>query len=219
MDTMVIRNNATDLQVANHWKALLEIPECIRLSVKTGNNTDYFWGYRSEPETIPCIFRALNFHGNANIFDGPDQFKAEQMGRILDIKMPPIVQCHITRVNGGPLNIQYAGEVVQLGLGILREHLLSWNLGSRILTAPHMTPWWVPYDSHAILAFGHSINSEIPEDSNEAEFPPEPWPERVVIRIKSHAPPQNPAALVSVGGNPLSSAPDSPLGWKGVALG
>jgi hypothetical protein len=218
-DTLVVRNDATDLQIANQWKALLEIPDSIRLSIRTGNNTDYFWGYRSEPETIPCIFRTPSFHGNAKVFDGPDQFKAEQISRILDVKMPPITQCHVSRVNGGPVYIPYGGEVVPLGLRILREHLLSWNLEGRILTAPNVTTWWIPYDYHAIMALGHSINTGIPEDSNEAEFPPEPWPERVVIRIKSHASPQDPAALVSVGGGSPLSARDSPLGWMGVALG
>jgi hypothetical protein len=139
VDTMVIRNNATELQILNQWKSLLEIPESVRLSIRSGNGIDYFWTYRSCPETIPCIFRTLTQHGNASIFDGPDQFKAEQIGRILDIKMPPIVQCHVSRVNDGPVNIQYGGEVVPLGLRILREHLLSWNLGGRILTAPHLT--------------------------------------------------------------------------------
>jgi hypothetical protein len=138
MDTMVIRNNSTELQILNQWKTLLEIPEPIRLSIRTGNGTDYFWTCHSNPETIPCVVRALSFHRNANIFGGPDQFKAEQIWRILDIKMPPIVQCHVSRVNDGPVNIQYGGEVAPPGLKILREHLFAWNCEGRILTAPHL---------------------------------------------------------------------------------
>jgi hypothetical protein len=219
VDTLVVRNNATDLQILSQWKTLLEIPGSINLSLRTGNKSDYYWTYRSCPETIPCIFRSLNFHGNANIFDGLDQFKAEQISRILDVKMPPITQCHISRVNDGPVIIQSGEETVPLGLRILREHLSSWNLEGRMLTAPHLTTWWVPYDVNEIMRYGHSVNPEIPEDPSQAEFPPLPWPERVVIRIKAQAPPQNSAALVSVGGNPLSPAPDGPLGWHGVALG
>jgi hypothetical protein len=120
VDTFVDRNNATELQIVKQWKTLLETPEGINISIRAGNSTDYFWGYRSEPESIPCVFRALNFHGNANVFVGPDQFKAEQISRILDIKMPPISQCHVSRVKGGPVIIQYEGEVVQLGLRILK---------------------------------------------------------------------------------------------------
>jgi hypothetical protein len=37
VDTMVIRNNATELQILNQWKTLSEIPESIRLSIRSGN--------------------------------------------------------------------------------------------------------------------------------------------------------------------------------------
>jgi hypothetical protein len=70
VDTLVIRNNATDLQILGQWKALLEIPNDINLSIRTGNGADYYWNYRSCPDTIPSTFRALNFHGNANVFSG-----------------------------------------------------------------------------------------------------------------------------------------------------
>jgi hypothetical protein len=101
----------------------------------------------------------------------------------------------------------------------VKEHLLAWNIEGRILESPMITTWWIPYDYNAIMRYGHSVNSDIPEDPNEAEFPPTPWPERVVIRIKSQAPPQIPTALLSVDGSPAPSAPDSPSGWKGSALG
>jgi hypothetical protein len=117
------------------------------------------------------------------------------------------------------VNIQYGGEVAPLSLKILREHLFAWNLGGRILAAPHLTTWWVPHNYDEIMRYGHTVNSDIPEDVAQAESPDEPWPERVVIRIKSLAPPQVPAALLSVGGSPLPSAPDSPLGWRGAPLG
>jgi hypothetical protein len=217
--TLVIRNNASLLQVTNHWKTLLEIPASIAISVRTRDNTNYFWTYHSNPEAIPCIFRTTSAHGNANIFDGPDQFKAEQIGRILDIKMPPIVQCQISRADGGPINIRYGGEVVPLGLRIPREHLFVWNLEGRMLAAPQVTTWWVPYNLNAIMSLGHTVNSDIPEDPTQAEFPPEPWLERVTIRIKSQALPQVPAAPLLAGGDPSLPASSAPLGWRGAALG
>jgi hypothetical protein len=144
VDKMVKRNNASEMQILNQWKASLEIPDTIRLGIRTRNNTDYFWSYRSVPDTIPCVFRTRATQGNANILDGPHQFKAEQIGRILDIKMPPISQCHVSRENGGPVIIQFDGEVVRLGLKIMNEHLLSWNLEGRILIDPNVTTWWSP---------------------------------------------------------------------------
>jgi hypothetical protein len=67
------------------------------------------------------------------------------------------------------------------------------------------------------MRYGHSVNSAIPENPDEAEFPPTPWPDEVTIRIKSQAPPQNPAAGDGLRGS--SPAPDLPPGWKGPALG
>jgi hypothetical protein len=103
---------------------------------------------------------------------------------------------------------------------MLKEHALAWDIEGRILEAPAITTWWLPYELNAIMHYGHSVNSSIPEDPGEAEFPPTPWPERVVIRIKYQALPQNPAAPLPAGGDPQSSsAPGSPSGWKGPALG
>jgi hypothetical protein len=214
VDTMVIRNNATLLQITNQWKTLLEIPADMALYVRSGDGSNYFWTYHSNPEIIPCAFRATNARGNAHIFDGSDQFRAEQMSRILDIKMPPIVHCQTNRVADGVVNVRYGGEVAPLGLRILSEHSFSWNLEGRILKAPQISIWWVPYNRKAIMSLGHTVNSDIPDYEDQAEFPPEPWPERVTIRLKSQAPPQ-----VPTGGDPSSPASGSPLGWKGVALG
>jgi hypothetical protein len=198
----------------------LEVPDTISLGIRTRNNSDYFWSYRIVRDTISCIFRTRSTHGNANICDGPNQFKAEQIGRILDIKMPPISQCHVSRDTGGPVIIQYDGEVVRLGLKILNEHLLSWNLEGRILTDPDISTWWYPYDFGEIMRSGHRMNTDIPEDPDQAIFPDLPWPERVMIRIKSQAPPpQVPAAPLPAGGGPSSSASGLSSGWQGVALG
>jgi hypothetical protein len=69
------------------------------------------------------------------------------------------------------------------------------------------------------MRLGHSVNSDIPDDVNQAEFPPEPWPERVTIRIKSQAPPQYPVAPLPVGGDSPLPASSLPLGWRGDPLG
>jgi hypothetical protein len=121
VDTLVIRNDATDAQILKQWRKLMEIPESISLSIRVGGRDNCFWGYRSNPDTIPCIFRTAIGHGNASIMDGPAQFKAEQISRILDIKMPPLAQCHVTREDGGPVKIQYGGEIAPLSLKILRN--------------------------------------------------------------------------------------------------
>jgi hypothetical protein len=79
--------------------------------------------------------------------------------------------------------------VVPLGLRILKQLLLAWNLDGRILKAPQTTTWWIPYDLEAIMRYGNSVNSDIPADPNEAEFPPTPLADEVTMRIKSRVAP------------------------------
>jgi hypothetical protein len=68
---------------------------------------------------------------------------------------------------------------------------------------------------------GHFISTGIPDDPNEAEFPPLPWGDRVLIRVKSQAPPVQPLApLPADGESPSSSpAPGLPAIWTGPAFG
>jgi hypothetical protein len=136
------------------------------------------------------------------------------------MKMPPLTLCRQTpRPRHGPL-IEYDGEIPSLNCRLLREYLLSWNLEGTILRAPQVTTWWLPYNKIAIMRYGHTVNSAIPEDPNEAEFPDEPWPDDVMIRIKSHPSLQVPPTALFAG-DPSQASPPSgpPTGWQGPALG
>jgi hypothetical protein len=92
------------------------------------------------------------------------------------VKVPPLAQCNVTQRAERGASIQYDGEVVNLGLRMLKEHAFAWNSEGRILEAPVITTWWLPYGLNAIVHYGHSVNSSIPEDPGEAEFPPTQWP-------------------------------------------
>jgi hypothetical protein len=190
------------------------------MNVTSGNGKEFFWGFVTARETVSHVFQAPNMRSDVSIFTGPPLFEADQIGRLLDFKVPPLAKCGLTpRQRLGPI-IQYDEEVTPLGLKTLKQHLLSWNLEGTILKAPQVTTWWIPYNLEAIMSYGHSVNSAIPENPSEAEFPPTPWPDEVTIRIKSRAPPQIPSAPLPVGGAPLAlPAPGSPSGWQGPALG
>jgi hypothetical protein len=71
------------------------------------------------------------------------------------------------------------------------------------------------------MRYGHAINTDaIPEDPNEAEFPEEPLPQNIVIRVKSLTNPQMLPAPLSAGGDPsCQSAPRASTTWTGPALG
>jgi hypothetical protein len=141
--------------------------------------------------------------------------------KLLDVKVPPIGMCQATPREKGGAILTFDGEVPPLGLRLLKEHLFTWNLEGRILDAPMPKSCWFPYDFNEIMRFRHSVNRDIPEWGDEAEFPPTPWGDRVVIRVKSQIPPVHPLAPLPADGEPPSSspAPGLPATWTGPTLG
>jgi hypothetical protein len=96
--------------------------------------------------------------------------------------------------------------------------LLIWNLEGTILRSPQASTWWLPYNKEAMMRYGHAVNSSIPENPEEAEFPDEPWPQEVTIRVKSHPGTQPAAAPVSAdGSSPAATGPSAT--WTGTAPG
>jgi hypothetical protein len=111
---------------------------------------------------------------NSRIYEGSDVFKADQLSRMLEIKVPPFVKGRISPQVQGGVTIEYDEDWTPLNCRVLRERELIWNLGGIMLPAPCATTWWVPYNLEAIMRYGHSVNTDIPEDPNEAEFPQSP---------------------------------------------
>jgi hypothetical protein len=187
--------------------------------MQTANDHEFYWSLETARDVVTFTFKTSNFHGNASIFDGSPTFVTEQLSRNLGLKMPPLTLCQqIPRRGHGPA-INFDGEVPSLNHRLLKEHRLAWNLEGTILYAPEVSTWWLPYNREAIMRYGHSVNSSIPADPNEAGFPDEPWPNDVTIRIKSHAVPQVPAAPSLADGSQNPSASDAPTGWTGPDLG
>jgi hypothetical protein len=200
-DTFVVPRAANIHQILDLWKRFLEVPADIEMHMQRGNGAEFYWSLETTKDLITYTLQMTNFHGDVKVFEGSPHFVADQIGRLLDIKMPPFDRCQlITRRGLGP-RIIFDDEVVPLNLRMLRQHLLAWNLEGRILKAPQVTTWWVPYHLDAIMRYGHSVNTDIPDDPNEAEFPPTPWPDEVTIRVKSHTVPQVPAAPLPAGGS------------------
>jgi hypothetical protein len=144
----------------------------------------------------------------------------DQLCRIFGVKVPPFELCQVSQANG-KMTVEQDDEWYQMSWNILREHALAWNLNGRMISAPTVTTWWIPYDLEAIMRYGHAVNSDIPEDPNEAEFPPARWPERVVIRVNIRASPKALMAPLPDGGDPRGSpsAPGLPSTCMGPALG
>jgi hypothetical protein len=111
VDTLVVPTAANVQEIVEIWRRVLDVPGEIRIEARSGNGTEIFWGFYTAADTISCTLRTHNMHGNTCVFPGPDTFKADQIGRILDVKLPPISQCHvIPREKGGSI-IEFNGEV------------------------------------------------------------------------------------------------------------
>jgi hypothetical protein len=151
------------------------------------------------------------------IYAGKTQFEADQISRLLDIKVPPLVKSRkTTRPRAGPL-VEFDEDVVPLGLRIIGTHLFAWNIEGTILRDVAPMDLWVPYDFNLIMRRGHEVNTSIPEDSAEAEFPDFPWGDQVTIRIKSHGSPSVAPVPTPAKDSPRPFIP--PGSWQGPALG
>jgi hypothetical protein len=220
VETLVVPRTANAQTVVDVWKLVLDIPEDIGVRAWTGNGEEFYWNYVTAKEMIPYTIRTPSFHMDVRVFPGSITFQADQISRLTGYKLPPEVTGQATsRQNGGAI-VQFGEYMMPLGLKILKMHLLSWNLNGLIIKAPELTTWWIPYNHDAIMRYGHSVNSSIPEDPNEAEFPPTPWRDEVTIVIKSRASPTVPSAPIPAGGSAASAQPlVSPGSWQGPALG
>jgi hypothetical protein len=188
-DTFVIPHNANAQQVADLWRRVIDAPDDIGISVSTGNGETFHWSYVTTKETISYTFSTPSMRCDVSIYAGKTQFEADQISRLLEIKVPPLVKSHkIPRPHEGPL-VQFDEDVVPLGLRIMGTHIFSWNLEGTILRDTQPLDLWVPYDLNLIMRRGHTVNSAIPEDPAEAEFPELPWRDEVIIQVKSHKSP------------------------------
>jgi hypothetical protein len=218
-DTFVVPVGLSIHEVRDRWANFIEMPHAVQMRMLTANEHEYVWSLESNQEPVAFTFRSVNTHGNASVFDGSPTFVAEQLSRNLGIKTPPFSQCQLEPRRGHGPKISFTGGTPPLSHRLLRQHNLSWNMGGNILHAPQISAWWLPYNKGAIMRYGHSVNSDIPEDPEEADFPDEPWPEDVVIRIKSHPGPQASTGPVSVDGAGTLPPSGAPSSWIGPALG
>jgi hypothetical protein len=221
VDTFVVPGAATPEDVATLWKKILDSPEELRMGMSRRNDVEYYWGIEERPNhRIQCTLKSRSAMETATLYAGCDIFMADQLCRVFGVKVPPFDLCQVSQANDGKL-VEQDDDWPLLTWNVLREHALAWNLNGLIISTPMVTTWWLPYNLEAMMRYGHTVNSSIPEDQNEAEFPPHPWPDRVVIRIKSQAAPKALLAPLPAGGDPRGSPPASglPLTWTGLALG
>jgi hypothetical protein len=130
VDSHVIPGQENIQEVRDLWRKLLDCPDKVWVNCNGHNSQEYYWGfgYGSAAPLVPCALRSHTGRLNAMIYDGSDPFKADQMSRMLDVKVAPFVKGNVTLRPGGGVIIEFDCEWIPLGLRILREHELIWNV-------------------------------------------------------------------------------------------
>jgi hypothetical protein len=127
----------------------------------------------------------------------------------LGVKIPAWRKAAFVDRNRG-FALKFNEELFPLNNQFLRTHRFSFQLPNALVVDPYLMDCFLPYNRGEIMARGHSLNSAIPNQESEAEFPPEPWGASVTIRVKSMTAAQ-PAAPIPVNPRPQS--------WADVSLG
>jgi hypothetical protein len=138
-NTLVVPVHANAYQVRDLWSQILELPRDIAMEVASSNGHEFYWSLATTKPVVPYSFVATNFRGNAEIFEGPPQFIADQLSRILGVKIPPLSKCKITSRRSHGSLIEYDGEVPQLSHKLLKTHNLAWRINNSVIAAPSPT--------------------------------------------------------------------------------
>jgi hypothetical protein len=81
-----------------------------------------------------------NNRGDATIYEGSETFKADQIGRLLVIKVPAFVQAR-TETTTKHVTLSFEGEWIPLGLRFLREHDFAFQLCGSLIESPTITSY------------------------------------------------------------------------------
>jgi hypothetical protein len=115
-DRMVIPLNAEIRDIAILWRRILDIPGSLELQCARHNEMESHWGFR-EGDSTPLVTYTIasdNNRGNATIYEGSETFKADQIGRLLVIKVPPFAQARI-EAKTYHVTLFFDGEWIPLG--------------------------------------------------------------------------------------------------------
>jgi hypothetical protein len=79
------------------WKKLLDVPDAITVKIARRNDVEHHGSYQegSAVPIFPCTLISDNNRGNATIYHGSETFKADQIGRILDVEVHPFAKCQV----------------------------------------------------------------------------------------------------------------------------
>jgi hypothetical protein len=205
VDTLAVRKGMSLDEIRDLLGKICDFPAELPMEIIRRNGTTYHWGVqiRYQP-TIECTVSLPYTRLNAFLFDGSSDFLGLQLSQIMDVKMPPLDQCQVTE-NGNRMIVRCEQEPARLEARVIKDHALSFILNGHTIQDSVVSSWWLPYDKEEVMRYGHRLSSDIPHSAADAEFPPEPWPNRVTVRLKSAAPRPVSAPATPVEDNPSHS--------------
>jgi hypothetical protein len=176
-DSFVVPGAAQPADIAALWSKVIGYPPNARIGCYTRDSENYHWGYPDGTPAPTFVFTLCtpSQRFSFKAYTGSDMFRADQLSRILGVKIPPLEKARISRHPDGGTLIELDEEWVPLNSKIIRELELSWNVDGQLIHAPDVTDWWVPIDREATMRYGHSVDSSTPDNLDQAVFPPEPW--------------------------------------------
>jgi hypothetical protein len=181
----VIPHNAIPQDIAELWRRVIDAPSDSQIEAVPRSAEVFMWSYGPRPSNISYVIEMTSMRYNVDVFPGTTQYEADQISRLLDIKMPPLIQARKSKLSHVGFKLEYDFDCVPLALHLMAEHIFSWNLEGTILRDIAPMLCWLPYDLNLIMQRGHSVNTAIPEDCAMADFPDLPWGDEVTIMIKS----------------------------------
>jgi hypothetical protein len=211
----VIPHDAIPRDIAELWRWVIDAPQDSQIEVVPRSAEVFMWSYGIRPSSVSYAIETASMRYTVDVFPGTTQYEADQISRLLDIKMPPLTLARKSKLARAGFKLDFDCDCVPLAQHMMAEHIFSWNLEGTILRDIAPMTYWLPNDLNLIMQRGHSVNTAIPEDPAMAEFPDFPWGDEVTILIKSSADPSIPPAPTTVGGPPSTS----PSTWVGPALG
>jgi hypothetical protein len=90
VESLVIPGNAQIEDVRKLSCKLIDCRTNVVLQCNSHNAEEYYWefGEMSSEPLVACTLRSPSSQANARIYDGSDPFKADQISRLLDVKVP-----------------------------------------------------------------------------------------------------------------------------------
>jgi hypothetical protein len=120
VNSFVIPHAAIPQDIADLWKRVIDAPPDSQIDIRPNSSSDVImWSYGNRPNSVSYVIETSNMRYNVDVFPGNTQYEADQISRLLDVKMPPLVQSQKSKLAHGSFKLTYDSEFVPLPVILL----------------------------------------------------------------------------------------------------